>query len=306
MTYEEVLKFISDLVSSRLFIISIWIIASYIAKVILIKIAWQKIEQIQIRLLIRRIINIIFGLIVILAISSIWLNNSNQLGTFFGLFSAGVAIALKDLLVNLMGWIFISTRRPYSIGDRIEISTHLGDVIDISFFETTVLEVGGWVEGEQSTGRILHLPNGLVFTQGLANYTKGFEYIWSELPILLTFESDWQHAKELILRRAQDICSEMIDDAKLQIKNASQKYLIQYKNIHPVIYTSVKASGVQLTLRFLCIVRQRRLIENNVWESILKIVDENKAIDFAYPTQRFFTTNQHLNDQNLKEEDKSS
>jgi len=279
---------LSDLSKSKIIFTFLFLLIAYLLKILFVKIAWKKIEQIQIRLVVRRIINVIFTLLVLIITTSIWITNFNQLGTFFGLFSAGVAIALKDPLVNVVGWLFIIMRRPFIIGDRIQISTYSGDVIDVSIFQTSILEIGNWVEAEQSTGRIIHLPNGIVFTQGVANYTKGFDYIWNELSILLTFESDWHKAKKLIIGLANDLTSSVIQDATSQIKNASQKYLIKYKNLNPIVYTSVKDSGVQLSLRYLCKVRERRSSENVLWESILQVFEKNEDLEFAYPTHRFY------------------
>ena len=75
-------------------------------------------------------------------------------------------------------------------------ATTKGDVIDIRVFQFSILEVGNWVDADQSTGRIINIPNGKVFTETMVNYTTGFEYIWNEMPVLVTFESEWEKAKE--------------------------------------------------------------------------------------------------------------
>src|SRR5690606_11225328 len=90
----------------------------------------------------------------------IWLGALGSVATFFGLLSAGVAIALKDPISNLAGWLFIVWKRPFAPGDRITVRTHTGDVIDQRVFVFTLLEVGTMSGAEQSTGRIIHVPNG--------------------------------------------------------------------------------------------------------------------------------------------------
>ena len=75
---------------------------------------------------------------------------------------------------------------------------HAGDVIDIRLFQFSINEIGNWVDADQSTGRIIHIPNGIVFTEPQANYTAGFQYIWNEIPVLVTFESDWKKAKQIL------------------------------------------------------------------------------------------------------------
>ena len=74
----------------------------------------------------------------------------------------------------------------------------LSDVIDINVFNFSIMEMGNWVDADDMTGRIIHIPNARVFTESLANYGKGFHFIWHEIPILVTFESDWRKAKKIL------------------------------------------------------------------------------------------------------------
>jgi small-conductance mechanosensitive channel len=107
--------------------------------------------------------------IAILVIGLIWSRGIVLLATSIGIFSAGLAVALKDPIANMAGWAFIMTRRPFRIGDRVKIGEHVGDVIDIRIFQFSLMEIGNWVEADQATGRLIHVPNGLVFTNGQAN-----------------------------------------------------------------------------------------------------------------------------------------
>ncbi|OQX96109.1 hypothetical protein B6I21_01885 [candidate division KSB1 bacterium 4572_119] len=205
-----------------------------------------------------------------------------------GIFAAGIAIALQDLIINIAGWLFIMWRRPFEAGDRIEIASHKGDVIDKRLFMFTLMEIGEWVDSEQSTGRIVHLPNGLVFRNSLANYSKGFSYIWNEIPILLTFESNWEKAKELLGKIANEHGEHLSGEAEKRVKRAAKKFMIFYSKLTPIVWTSVKDSGVLLTIRYLCDPRKRRSSEQAIWEDILKQFAQNDDIDFAYPTMRYY------------------
>ena len=126
----------------------------------------------------------------------IWVEGKTGFAAYLGIVSAGLAIALKDPLTNLAAWLFIAGRKPFVIGDRIQIGEHAGDVIDQRPFAFSLLEIGNWVDADQSTGRIIHIPNGLVFTQAVANYAQGFNFIWNEIPVMITFESNWEAAKK--------------------------------------------------------------------------------------------------------------
>jgi small-conductance mechanosensitive channel len=224
-----------------------------------------------------------FGIIIV---GQIWLDGIGSIVTYLGLVSAGIAIALKDPIANIAGWLFILWNRPLEAGDRIQLGEHSGDVIDINFFNFTVMEIGNWVDGDQNTGRIIHVPNGKIFIETLANYGKGFEYIFNEIPVLITFESEWEKAKKILEKIAKDFGEQPSRAAEKEIKKASQKFLIQDQKLDPVVYTKVAESGVCLTIRYLCTPQFRRDTEQEIWEEILKEFKLEPDIELAYPTIR--------------------
>ena len=227
----------------------------------------------------------ILGLLII---GRIWIRGFGSVATYLGILSAGLAVALRETISNIAGWIFILWRRPFEIGDRIQIGEFSGDVIDIRIFEFSILEIGNWVNADQSTGRVIHVPNGLVMKQTLANYSQGLQYIWNEVPVLITFESDWKKAKEILFRIAEKHALHLSKAAEKRLKEAARKYMIYYTKLTPTVYTSVEDSGVLLTLRYLCEPRKRRDTEQAIWEDVLTEFSKCDDIDFAYPTQRFY------------------
>lgn len=228
----------------------------------------------------------VIGLVVVI---QIWFTAIRSLGTFLGLVSAGLAIALKDLVADVAGWLFIVWRRPFEVGDRIQIGKNAGDVVDTRIFQFTILEIGNWVAADQSTGRVIHIPNQSVFTEPVANYTTGFSYVWNELPVLVTFESDWRRAKEIIARIAGEELKGVGEEAQRAMLSAAKRFMIHYRNFTPAVYTSVQDSGVLLTLRYLCRPRERRGTAQTLWERILDEFAAEPSVDFAYPTQRLYT-----------------
>lgn len=227
----------------------------------------------------------VVGLLVMV---QVWFTAIPSLGTFLGLVSAGLAIALRDLVTDLAGWMFILWRKPFELGDRVQLGAHAGDVVDIRVFAFTVMEIGNWVGADQSTGRMIHLPNGKIFTEPLANYTAGFPFLWNELPVLLTFESDWKKAKILLQEIATAETEGVSQEAEQTLKRSSKRFLIHYTRFTPAVYTSVHDSGVLLTIRYLCLPRQRRGTAQAIWEHILDVFHGHDDIDFAYPTQRVY------------------
>jgi len=269
--------------NSLIIILALWLI-----RLIIVKLIHRSTEDVKTRYVWRKTLTYIAVVLGILLIGSVWFRGFKQLSTFLGLVSAGIAIALKDPITNMAGWLFIILRRSFKVGDRIQLGEHAGDVIDIRLFQFIMLEIGNWVGADQSTGRIIHVPNSKIFTQTMANYTAGFQYIWNEIPVLITFESNWPKAKQLLEKIVRKHAERMSQSAAERIRRASRKFMIFYRNLTPIVYTSVKDSGVLLTLRFLTHPRKRRGIDQGIWEDILTEFAKCADIDFAYPTQRFY------------------
>ena len=253
---------------------------------IVIRILIFQFQDIKLRYRIQKITSyatFIFGFLII---GQIWFEGIQSIVTYLGLVSAGIAIALKDPLTNFAGWFFILWKSPLEVDDRIQLGEFSGDVIDINLFNFTIMEIGNWVDSDDNTGRIIHIPNGKIFTEMLANYGKGFKYIFNEIPILLTFESDWKKAKTILQDIIQNYASDLSKKAEKRLKEASKKFFIYHPKLDPEVYTNVKDSGVNLTIRYLCIPRDRRQSEQEIWEQVLNRFAEYDNIDFAYPTMR--------------------
>lgn len=262
----------------------------FIARVLGNLIVKRRIPEVKRAYNYRRIISYIYALLLVLFIGRVWISGLDSLTTFLGLASAGLAIAMHDTIANVAGWFFIIWRKPFKLGDRIQIDGTTGDVVDIRFFQFSMVEIGNWVDADQSTGRIVHVPNSKVLREPLANYHIGFEYVWHEIPVLITFESDWKKAKGIISEIASNKAEHLSKPAEQEIRRAAEKFLIFFEKLTPIVYTTVKESGVLLTVRYVVEPRQRRITEQEIWESILDVFAKEDDIELAYPTTRFYTT----------------
>ncbi len=264
------------------------IVALWLIRLIVFRTIVKRTESKRTQYKWRKNLTYIAAFLGLLIIGRIWFSGLGELATFFGLLSAGIAIALKDPVTDLAAWLFIIWRKPFDVGDRIELGPSKGDVIDVRPFKFTILEIGNWVDADQSTGRVIHIPNHQVFTYQLANYTSDFEFIWNEIKVLVTFESDWKKAKEILSEVVNEVSADFIENAKKQIAKASKSYLIEYRYLTPIVYTDVKDSGVNLTVRYLTDPRRRRGTSQIIWEHILEEYAKHDNIDFAYPTIRYY------------------
>lgn len=273
-------ELLANLLITILLVFAFWLIRRAILQLV-----FRRTEEVRTRYSWRKVTGYLLYFLVALLLIPLWLDHGGGLTTYLGLLSAGIAISLKDPLTNLVGWAFIMWRRPFRVGDRIQIGDQAGDVIDVRIFQFSLMEIGNWVNADQSTGRIIHVPNGLVFTLPLSNYTYGFNYIWNEIPVYLTFESNWEKAKGLLLKIAEKHNSNP-DKVGGQMKTVANEYLIFYKHLTSTVYTRVIDRGVELTIRYLCDPRQRRGSAQAIWEDVLKAFAEHPDIQFAYPTYR--------------------
>ena len=225
-------------------------------------------------------------IVTALFLVQVWFTAIRSVGTFLGLLSAGIAIALRDPVANLAGWGFITWRRPFDLGDRVQIGSHAGDVVDRRLFQFTIMEIGNWVSADQSTWRLIHVPNAKVFTEPLANYVAGFPYLWNELRVRITFESDWHKAKQLLTDIGAEFTIDITREANSPQGRPESRFFIRYRKLTPIVYVSVEPSGVLLTLRYLCRPRERRGTGGALWEKILDTFAQHPDVTLAYPTQR--------------------
>jgi small-conductance mechanosensitive channel len=228
------------------------------------------------------------AILILVFLGVIWFSGLERIATFAGILGAGLAVALHDSIANIAGFLFIMLRRPFEVGDRIEIDGVAGDVIDIRMFQFSLLEIGNWVDADQSTGRIMQVPNGKVLRATTASFNKGFEYIWHEIPVLITFESNWKKAKLILEDIVDEDAFVVAEEVERQVRRAASRYLIYSGKVTPIVYTTVRDSGVLLTVRYMTKPKTRRGTEQQLWEDILSRFAENDDIDLAYPTIRYY------------------
>lgn len=259
-----------------------------VLRFIIIRVVYNRVEETAARYKWRKNVTYTLVFIGFILVGRIWFEGVGSLATFLGLLSAGIAIALRGPVTDMAGWIFLIWRQPFKVGDRIQVGDNKGDVIDIRFFKFTILEIGNWVYADQSTGRVIHIPNHFVFNESIANYTSDFDFIWNEIAVVFTFESDWKKARRILEKISEDHLKDYVEDAEQQVRRATKSYLIRYKNLTPIVYTEVVDIGIKLTIRHLSNPRKRRGINQMMWEDILDAIAKEDDLDFAYNTIRIY------------------
>jgi small-conductance mechanosensitive channel len=142
----------------------------------------------------------IIALVVISYLNSNWYTAAATLG----LISLILGFALQTPISSLIGWFYIVIRNPFKVGDRIQIGEFTGDVIEISYLDTTLWEfAGSYMSNDLPSGRLIRFPNSMVFSSEVYNYSwHKFPYIWNEIPFHVAYESDLEYVATTIRRIA--------------------------------------------------------------------------------------------------------
>jgi small-conductance mechanosensitive channel len=234
----------------------------------------------------RRVIDIISTIIVFIALLMIWVEDPTILVVSTGILGAGLAIALQDVFRNLAGGILTMVTNIYRIGDRIEVNGKHGDVLGIGLFNTTLLEIMEWINGDQATGRICIIPNSVVLSGTVHNYTKEFNFIWDEITIPLTYESDWQQAHDKISVILQKETQKITAQADEALKKLGQRYYLTRRQAEPSIFIVLTDNWIEFNIRYVTDVATRRAVATRISRLILEEIQKSENIHIASTTLR--------------------
>ena len=219
---------------------------------------------------------------VIIAI--IWLPTGNNLAIALGILGAGLAIASQEMIGSLVAGVNIWVGNLYRVGDRVRIGEVVGDVMDISLLRTTVMEVGEWVKADQYTGRVVNVANRMVWTNPVYNFTQHWGYLWDEITLPISYESDWQRAAELMLEHGQMYTTELQADAKAKLSKMIDRYPLKDSKVEPTLYLAMTDNWIEITLRFVVDAQERRRVKDEMHRDLLQHFQAEENITIASTT----------------------
>jgi small-conductance mechanosensitive channel len=232
----------------------------------------------------KKTISILNLVVFLMVVVTIWVENIQGLLVAYGLIGAGVAIALQDFFKNLLGGIIIFVTGIYRVGDRIEISSKYGDVIDIGLLYTTLMEIKEWVAGDLPTGRLTTIPNGYVISNTINNFTKDHNFIWDEINVPITYDSDWKEAVTVIQGIVSRETKNVTDQAEKELSSLEEEYYFSKQAVEPSIFLTLTDNWITFNIRYITEVRQRRLLHNKLSRMILNEIQKSKNIKIASTT----------------------
>jgi len=230
----------------------------------LLKKAKNKKERSNIEIFSRAIKYIIIIFLIIFAILS-YSGSLTSIGLFAGLLSAALGWSLQRPISGMAAWLMVVIKRPFEIGDRVIIGTVKGDISDITLTHVHIQEIGGTIPSEETSGRLILIPNAKLFEQDIINYTKKDNFILDEVSFPITFESDINEAQKIAKESAQTILKDYMENTK-------------------EIYTRTyfQPSGVDIFIRYITLAPKRNEISSRITERIFNKVKACKKVRFAY------------------------
>ncbi len=285
--------FFNDPVITSLFYTSLVISVTYlIFSVIIGMFLIRQITDLKTRYSANKAISVLEIVFIIAICLRIWVTDTSSLIVSYGIIGAALAFALQDIFKNFVGGILVMVSGMYRVGDRISIVEKYGDVMDIGVLNTTLMEIRGWVSGDQPSGRLLMIPNSLVINNPLYNYTLDHSFIWDEISIPLTYDSDWRLAKDLILGIIKKETASMTKQAEAEIDRIGEKYYLPKKVVDPSAYISLTDNWIMLEVRYVTDVRTRRLFRTHLSELIMEAIEKEDRITISSTTVTVTTVNQ--------------
>jgi len=194
-----------------------------------------------------------------------------------GLFTAGMAFTLQELILSIVGSVYIFLVKVYKPGDRIEMNGIKGDVIDVDSIYTTMMEIGQWVSSDNYSGRIVKLSNAFVFKGPVYNYSQDFPFIWDEFNLPIRYGSDIDLAKSIVIKVAMNTLSEYTIKSKSQWNEVVNKYYIEDAQVEPTLAITLTDNWIQFNLRYIVDFKRRRLTKHMLNDRIREEIEKTNG-----------------------------
>lgn len=220
------------------------------------------------------------AIFIVVGLASIWFDDPTRLTTAAGLVSAGLAFALQRVVTAVSGYFVILRGDVFSVGDRIVMGGVRGDVIGLSFTQTTIMEMGQspaeqadtpsmWVRERQYTGRIVNVSNARIFDDPVYNYTREFPFNWDE--IMLPFDIDENNAvaERILLEAAEKHTVRTAELGEESLAEMERRYFMKREQLRPQVYWMLKEDTIEMTVRFLIREGDSRRIKDQMSRDIV-------------------------------------
>lgn len=238
-----------------------------------------------------KIINFLNITLIILILLFAYLDNVSYLVTVLGFASAGLAIAMKDLFMSILGWIVIVVGGAVHAGDRIKVikegAVYVGDVLDISILRITLYEditLTTYTENRRA-GRVIFIPNNFVFTTMFSNYTHGgIKTVWDGIDFTITFDSDHSRACHIARECAKKYAKGYTESTRKQFNKLRDRYTLKNTNVEPRVFSLLEQNGIRISVWYLTNAYATLALRSTISAEIIDLILKEPNIKIAYPS----------------------
>jgi len=245
--------------------------------------------------IINKVLNITFITLLVIILLFSYIENVSYLVTVLGFASAGIAIAMKDWFMSLMGWFVIMIGGMIHVGDRVKFvkdgTEYVGDIVDISMMRMTLHEdvtLTTYMHNRRS-GRIIFIPNNYVFTDMIANYSHaGLKTVWDGIDFMITFDSDISKATSIAKEVTKKYSKGYTDITRKQLNKLRSSYSIRNTNVEPRILSFIEPYGVKISAWYLTNAYATLTLRSTISQEIIERIQAEKSVSLAFPTQSLY------------------
>ncbi|WP_284014031.1 mechanosensitive ion channel family protein [Halobaculum litoreum] len=236
----------------------------------------------------RNVLRLAFGALALAGVLGVVTDRWVGLLVSLGVVGFAVTFALQQPLLSLVGWFYLMLKRPYAVGDRVQMGDVAGDVTEVDFFVTTLWEINGpLVSTNQPSGRVVTVPNSQVLSSEVVNFGgDAFPYVWNELAIQVAYETDLAFARERMIAVADDYLGEEMATAVDGYRDRLSETAVELEvSDGPTVNVVQRESWVELRLRYLVGHRRATRTRNDLYDRI--VAEFNDAPDrVGFPVGR--------------------
>ena len=244
---------------------------------------------------INKALNVTFGTILLFTILFAYIENVDYLVTILGFASAGIAIAMKDWFMSILGWFVIIIGGAIHVGDRVKFVRegveYVGDVVDISLLRMTIQEditLTTYMHNRRA-GRIIFVPNNFIFTDMIANYSHaGLKTVWDGIDFMITFDSNVSKASSIAKEVTKKYSKGYTEITRKQLNKLRSQYSMKNTNVEPRIYTFIEPYGIKVSAWYHTNAYATLTLRSTISMEIIQRLQKEDDISLAFPTQSIY------------------
>ena len=244
---------------------------------------------------INKALNFTFVTLLLFTLLFAYLENVSYLVTILGFASAGIAIAMKDWFMSIMGWFVIIIGGAIHVGDRVKFVRdgveYVGDVVDISLLRMTIQEditLTTYMHNRRA-GRIIFVPNNFIFTDMVANYSHaGLKTVWDGIDFMITFDSNVSKASSIAKEVTKKYSKGYTEITRKQLNKLRSQYSMKNTNVEPRIYTFIEPYGIKISAWYHTNAYATLTLRSTISMEIIERLHKEDDITLAFPTQSIY------------------